>query len=92
MSRIAASLESDRLLGLAIIRLFEVLGEAASRVSLERKAQLQKIPWSQVVAVRNRLIHGYDVVDYGIVWRIVEKDIGPLVRALEEALAGPRRE
>jgi uncharacterized protein with HEPN domain len=37
-----------------------------------------------VVGLRNRLIHGYDDVDYDIVWRILAEDIPPLVAALEE--------
>ncbi len=42
---------------------------------------------SAVVGLRNRLIHGYDDVDYDIVWRILTEDMPPLVTALAEAIA-----
>ena len=40
------------------------------------------IPWSEVVSLRNRLIHGYDSVDMDVLWRIIEDDLPALVRDL----------
>ncbi len=77
--------DSDRLLGLALLQLLLILGEAASRVSPERRARHADIPWGQIVALRNRLIHGYDVIDYDILWRIVTTDLPPLIASLEKA-------
>jgi uncharacterized protein with HEPN domain len=59
-------LDSDRLLGLALVRLLEVLGEAASRISKDYRAVHPEIPWMQIIGLRNRLIHGYDSVDMDI--------------------------
>lgn len=81
-------LDSDRLLGLALVRLLEVLGEAAGRVSETARKKHPQIPWSQMVGLRNRLIHGYDSVDMDIVWGIVTKDLPPVIEALEKALIG----
>ena len=81
-SRDRDDLETDRLFGLAVVRLLEVLGEAANRVDAETRAAHSDIPWAQLVGLRNRLIHGYDQVDYDIVWRIVRTDLPDLVARL----------
>ena len=79
-------LDSDRLLGLALLQLLLILGEAASRVSLARRERHPEIPWGQIVALRNRLIHGYDTIDFDILWKIITSDIPPLIAALETAV------
>lgn len=45
-----------------------------------------KIPWSQIVGMRNRLVHAYFQVDLAIVWEIVEGDLPPLKQQVEEML------
>ncbi len=57
-------LDTDRPLNLSLVRLLEVVGEAASRVPVSERAQYSGIPWVQIVGLRNRLIHGYDNVDF----------------------------
>ena len=59
-------------MNLALVRLLEVVGEAASRVPVDERSQYPQIPWSQIVALRNRLIHGYDSVDFDILWQILK--------------------
>jgi uncharacterized protein with HEPN domain len=86
--RTRADLDSDRLLELALVRLLEIVGEAASRVPRRVRAMYSDIPWPQIVALRNRLIHGYYAVDLDILWQIVVQDLPPLVTALEEIMAG----
>ncbi len=49
----------------------------------ETKAKYTSVPWAQIVGLRNRLIHGYDAVDMGILWEILTQDIPDLIRALE---------
>ena len=66
--RTRADLDSDRLLELALVRLLEIVGEAANRVPQGVRAMYPDIPWPQIVALRNRLIHGYDAVDLDILW------------------------
>jgi uncharacterized protein with HEPN domain len=41
----------------------------------------------QVVGLRNRLIHGYDSVDFDILWQIVTRDLPPLIATVEEILS-----
>ena len=81
-----ADLDSDRLLELALIRLLEVMGEAASRVPDEESALYPEIPWPQIIGLRNRLIHGYDAVDLDILWQIIQVDLPPLLSVLETIL------
>jgi uncharacterized protein with HEPN domain len=81
-----ADLDSDRPLNLSLVRLLEVVGEAASRVPDADRAKYPGIPWPQIVGLRNRLIHGYDNVDFDILWQIVTKDLPPLVAELERIL------
>jgi RHS repeat-associated protein len=68
-------LDRDRLLELALVRLLEIVGEAASRVPEEERARYPQIPWAQMVGLRNRLVQGYDAVDLDILWQIVAVDL-----------------
>ena len=86
-SKSRSDLDSDRLLNLALVRLLEIIGEAANRVSKDTQSQYHEIPWSQIVNLRNRLIHGYDVVDFEILWQIIKRDVPALILALEKALS-----
>jgi uncharacterized protein with HEPN domain len=79
-------LDRDRLLNLALTRLLEMLGEAANRVPEEVRAQYPDLPWLQMIAARNRLIHGYDSVDFDILWAIIKHDLPALIVRLEEIL------
>jgi uncharacterized protein with HEPN domain len=80
------NLDTDRLFELALTRLLEVIGEAANRIPDEIQAVNPEIPWLQVIGLRNRLIHGYDSVDFDILWAIVKDDLPDLIRKLEKIL------
>lgn len=80
-------LERNRLLQLALTRLAEVLGEAASRVSKPTRLRYPSLPWQQLVGMRNRLIHGYDVLDLKILWDTVNDDLPLLIPELERVCA-----
>ena len=82
-------LDDNRLLELALVRLLEIVGEAASRVPKEECVKYPEIPWPQIVGLRNRLIHGYDAVDLDILWQIIVHDLPPLVTALEAIVTTP---
>lgn len=81
-----ADLDSDRLLNLSVVRLLEIIGEAAGRVAKEQRCRMPGIPWSQIINLRHRLIHGYDKVDFGIVWKIVTQDLPQLIAQLEKII------
>jgi uncharacterized protein with HEPN domain len=82
-----ADLDVDRTLGLAILRCVEIVGEAASRVPVDIQGRYPNIPWPQIIGMRNRLVHGYDIVDYDIVWSTVTRDLPPLITALEKIVS-----
>ena len=79
-----ADIDKNRLLNLALVRLLEIIGEAANNISMEERSRYPEIPWSQIVSLRNRLIHGYDAVDFDILWQIVTQDLPLLIAALEK--------
>jgi uncharacterized protein with HEPN domain len=80
-------LDIDRRLNLSLVRLLEIVGKAAARVPSEQRILHLDIPWPEIVGLRNRLIHGYDSVDFDILWQIVTEDLPPLIAALEKTLA-----
>jgi len=79
-----ADLDSNRQLNLALVRLLEIIGEAASRMPEDERTRYPAIPWPQIVSLRNRLIHGYDAVDFDILWQVVTRDLPPLIEVLEK--------
>jgi uncharacterized protein with HEPN domain len=84
--RTREELRSNRMLQLALTRLVEIVGEAAGRVSPETQARFPRVPWREAIATRHRITHGYDVVDYDILWDTLQDDFPPLVLALEQVL------
>ncbi len=86
--RSRADLDKDRQFNLALVRLLEIVGEAAARVPEEVRAPHPEVPWPQIISLRNRLIHGYDEVDFDVLWQIITRDLPPLVQSLERILSG----
>ena len=66
----------------AIIRCLEIIGEASANVSTEFQERHPQIPWREIVGMRNRLIHAYNVVRLDIVWDVVQSDLPPLIESL----------
>jgi len=81
-----SDLDSDRLLNLALTRLVEIVGEAANRVPASIQEKYPDLPWLQMIGVRNRLIHGYDSVDFDILWIIVQHDLPSVIEKIETIL------
>ena len=77
-------LDTDRILQLAVVRLAEIVGEAASRVPKDDCVRYPSVPWPQITSLRNRLIHGYHAVDLDILWEIITNDFPPLIAKLEK--------
>jgi len=59
----------------AVIRRIEIMGEAARNVPIQIKKKYPKIPWKEIIGMRNILIHEYFGVDLGLAWRVVKKDL-----------------
>jgi len=86
-TRSRAELDQQRLVQLSLVRLLEIVGEAARRVPEETQLRHPEIPWRQIIGLRNRLIHGYDAIDFDIMWATVTIDLPPLVEMLEHLLS-----
>jgi uncharacterized protein with HEPN domain len=81
-----ADLDKDEKLALAIVRLLEIIGEAANCVSQEFIDAHGNIPWKKMINMRNRLIHGYFDINYDIVWDTIISDIPGLIFMLKELM------
>ena len=81
-----ADLDANRMLVLSLVKSIEIVGEAASRVTVETRQEYPAIPWADVVAMRNRLIHAYFDVDLDRVWDTVVSDLPPLIAQLDAIL------
>lgn len=84
--KLRSHLDEDRMLVLALARLLEIIGEAASNVSAETRAGLPEIDWQKVRGMRNRIIHAYFDVDVGVVWDTTRNDLPVLIDLLGKAL------
>lgn len=74
----------------AIVRKFEIIGEAVKQLSEATKAKRPDIQWRQIAGMRDRLMHGYFGVDLDLVWATIERDLPALNDALTELLAERR--
>ncbi len=79
--------DRDRMLRAALEWCLTVIGEAASQLTPELRAELASVPWGQIVGMRNRLVHGYYLIEADIVWDTVTEDLPLLLDALEAWLA-----
>lgn len=79
-------LDGDEKLRLALTHLVELIGEAARQVPAEVQARYPEIPWPKVIGMRHRLIHGYDFVDYDILWDTITGSLPGLVETLDRIL------
>ncbi len=71
----------------AVVRRFEIIGEAARHLSPIALKALPDVPWNLMVGMRNLLIHDYDDVDPKRVWTDSQNDLPPLIARLEKFLA-----
>ena len=68
----------------AVIRNFEIIAEAANRVSEPLKEKYPDIEWHKVRGFRNRIVHDYIEIDYEIVWQIKETYLNELLNQLKK--------
>ena len=67
----------------ATVRNLELIGEAATHIPESVRQAHAHIPWRQVIATRNRLIHGYLGVDNDTLWSIIQDDVPGLIQQLK---------
>ena len=86
--RTLAQYSADRLLRQAVERNFEIIGEAVKRLArLDPPCAERIAQYPQIIAFRNILIHGYDLVDHALVWSTVQTQLPALLRDAQALLA-----
>lgn len=71
----------------AVIRNFEIIGEAANRLGEDFHYRHDSIEWNRMRGFRNRIVHHYFGIDYEIVWSIIENDLGTLKNQLQKLIS-----
>ena len=82
----AESFASDRLVGYAVVRDIQLIGQAARSVSAELQAAHAEIPWREMIGMRNVVVHDYADVDLALVWKTVREDLPGLIERLNAIL------
>lgn len=67
----------------AVVRNFEIIGEAANRVDTDFRDSNPEIEWKRIRGFRNRIVHDYFGIDYEIVWQIIDEYLDELIGWLE---------
>ena len=76
----------DEVMKRAVVRSLEITGEAAKKLPAEFRAEHPHIDWRAMAGTRDRLIHAYFGVDYGIVWDVVRNYLPELKTEVEKFL------
>jgi uncharacterized protein with HEPN domain len=74
----------NRMVQAAVVRQFEIIGEATKRISKEFRNTHSNIAWDDMAGMRDKLIHDYIDVDYWIVWKAAKEDLPVLKKQLEK--------
>ena len=77
---------SERPLQHSVIRCIEIIGEAASRLTPEFREATPDIPWSDIIGMRNRIVHAYFDIDLDIVWQTARHELPAMLPQLEALL------
>jgi uncharacterized protein with HEPN domain len=82
-----ATYEQDAVIRSAVERNFEIIGEALNRIRRTDPATAARVPeHDDIIAFRNLLIHGYDVVDHARVWQVIQEDLPRLQEQVQRLL------
>ena len=82
-----SAFSADRRTNLAVVRALEIVGEATRHIPASTRRRYPQIPWQDMVAMRNKLIHEYFGVDLEVLWRTVQEDLPRLSNAIRQVLA-----
>lgn len=76
--------KADKKTVYAVIRCFEVIGEAVKKIPEEIKKRYPEIPWKKMAGMRDKLIHEYFGVDYQTLWKTIKEKLPELKPGLDE--------
>jgi uncharacterized protein with HEPN domain len=71
----------------ALERFIEIVGEAVKRLPAELRSRYPAVPWKEIAGTRDHLSHGYDDVDYQVLWDAVKSDVPKLLATVEQMLS-----
>ena len=77
---------ADWLATAALERYLEIVGEAVKRLPVDLRSKYPAVPWKEIAGTRDHLSHGYDDVDYQVLWDAVQKDLPELLTTVEKML------
>lgn len=75
-------IEDDKTID-AVVRNFEIIGEAANRIDPDFRISNPEIEWTRIRGFRNRIVHEYFGIDYEIVWSIIDSYLDEMIEWLE---------
>ncbi|MDH5429773.1 MAG: DUF86 domain-containing protein [Nitrospirota bacterium] len=78
--------ENDELIQSWIVRHLQIIGEAVRALPNHFRDQHPQIPWSNIIGMRNALVHEYFDIDTDIVWTVIERDLPILKQEIENIL------
>ncbi|MFM6191089.1 DUF86 domain-containing protein [Planktothrix sp.] len=78
--------EEDELIQTWFVQNLQIMGEASRALSADFREQHPEIPWSQMIGMRNILVHNYFEVDTEIVWSVIEQNLPELKTQIERIL------
>ena len=70
----------------AVMRQIEIIGEATNSISGEFQEKHDNLPWSQMRAIRNRIVHDYRGINLNIIWDTVQNDLPALKKQAQKIL------
>lgn len=79
--------QSDLMRQAAVTRQFEIIGEAARRISEASQAEVPEIPWHQIIGLRNRIAHEYDRLNLVRIWDTVHLALPELIAVIEKIMS-----
>lgn len=80
------SYEADTKTQRAVERNLQIIGDAAHKLSASLKQANAEVPWDDVYAARNVVVHHYFGVNQKILWDILQEDLDPLLKKVQEVL------
>lgn len=70
----------------SVLRCLEVIGEAAKKIPDEVRVQYLSVPWREMAGMRDKVIHGYFIVDFEMVWLVVKEDLPQIKPIIKQML------
>jgi uncharacterized protein with HEPN domain len=71
----------------AICRCFEIIGEASMKIPMTLREKYTEVPWSEIISMRNIIVHDYSGVDYLTVWQTLKKSLPELKPQIQKVLS-----